>query len=94
MNNSDSMQLATIDRSDLETTVGGDFWGDYTSKLGKDWNDVTYRYNEALKYNGVNGHTDVGKFLYNYGGTVADTGKTVWDASLGTAGKAIGALFK
>ena len=90
----DSIQLATIDRNHLDTTVGGDFWGNYTKKLGEDWKDTTDRYHEALKYNGVNGHTDNGKFLYNYAGTVADGAKTVWDASLGQAGKAIGKFFK
>jgi hypothetical protein len=92
--NSDLIQLAAIDHDDLDTTVGGDFWGDYTSKLGADWKDTTYRYNEALKYNGVNGHTDNGKFLYNYAGMLANGAKTGWDATLGTAGKAIGKFFK
>jgi hypothetical protein len=92
--NDDACALQTLDANDLSTCVGGDFWGGYTSKLSSDWKDVTYRLDEAKKYNGVNGNTDNGKFVYNFAGAAADAGKTVWDASLGQAGKAIGKFFK
>jgi len=72
----------TINRSDLATTSGGDGWGDYTSKLGKDWQDVKSRWNEMKKYSYHNGN-DPGKFAYNYAGTLFNGGKLVNDATGG-----------
>jgi hypothetical protein len=83
-----------ISHDDLRAAVGGDGWGDYTSKLGHDWKDVTNRWNEAKKYSYHNGN-DPGKFAYNYAGALFNGGKLandatggiLWDTVKGAVGK-------
>jgi hypothetical protein len=71
--------LETLDLDLLTAVSGGDGWSDYKNRIKQDWKDTTNRYNKALYYNGVNGHTDTGKFLDNYGGMLYDGAKTAID---------------
>jgi hypothetical protein len=83
-----STAFATIDLTDLALINGGDAWQDYKDTLSKDWDDTKTRYNEAVKYNLVNGNWDFGKWADNYAGTVYNGGKTIWDATGGLVAKA------
>jgi len=72
--------LQTLDLDLLTAVSGGDGWDDYKNRISQDWSDTKNRFNQAVYYNGVNGHTDVGKYLDNFGGMLYNGAKTAVDA--------------
>lgn len=78
--NANNLQTIDIDLDLLTTVSGGDGWSDYKNRISQDWTDTKNRFNQTLYYNGVNGHTDVGKFIDNYAGTLYNGAKTAVDA--------------
>ena len=72
--------LQSIDREILNIVSGGDGWDDYKRRIAQDAADTGNRFNKAVYYNKVNGHTDTGKFIDNYVGMLYDGVKTGLDA--------------
>lgn len=71
----DAAPLHSLTANDLDTRVGGDFWGGYTSALSKDWKQATNRGNKAIYYNAVNGHWNPAQFAYHTAGVFADAAR-------------------
>lgn len=72
--------LQTIDLDSLTAVNGGDGWDDYKSRVAQDAHDTANRFNQAVKYNAVNGNWNAGKFFDNLGGTFYNGAKTAIDA--------------
>jgi len=82
----DLASIPTIETIDLEHVCGGDGWSDYKGRLAQDVQDTKSRFNQAVKYNAVNGNWNFGKWADNTAGTIFNGGKTVVDAAGGLFG--------